>query len=407
MKKCLIFIISMIIFIVIIALGLYFSMLYTYNNNFIEFSNTEKNISSTENVEEEKKSIKVEFKKEEDKSISMAVIGDIMCHNSQYDDAFRNGVYDFSYVFEDVKPYIESADIAIGNLETTFAGKEKGYSSYPTFNTPEELAKDLKELGIDVLSTANNHSLDKGYSGIESTIDYLDIEEISHMGTYKSIEKQNEILYKQVNGLKIAFLAFTYGTNGIAIPKEKEYCINLIDKDLIKNQLELAKEGNPDIICVNMHWGIEYQEIFNEEQLDLENFLFENGVDIILGSHPHVLQPMEVKDFTMPDGTHKNVFVIYSLGNFISGQDKKNTRNSIILIMNIVKEGSTNKLKFESVEYIPIYTYTYPKYKNYKVLDLQKAIFNYENGNSPNYTKGQYETFVNELESINSRIMVK
>lgn len=407
MKKCLIFIISMIIFIVIIALGLYFSMLYTYNNNFIEFSNTEKNISSTENVEEEKKSIKVELKKEEDKSISMAVIGDIMCHNSQYDDAFRNGVYDFSYVFEDVKPYIESADIAIGNLETTFAGKEKGYSSYPTFNTPEELAKDLKELGIDVLSTANNHSLDKGYSGIESTIDYLDIEEISHMGTYKSIEKQNEILYKQVNGLKIAFLAFTYGTNGIAIPKEKEYCINLIDKDLIKNQLELAKEGNPDIICVNMHWGIEYQEIFNEEQLDLENFLFENGVDIILGSHPHVLQPMEVKDFTMPDGTHKNVFVIYSLGNFISGQDKKNTRNSIILIMNIVKEGSTNKLKFESVEYIPIYTYTYPKYKNYKVLDLQKAIFNYENGNSPNYTKGQYETFVNELESINSRIMVK
>ncbi len=406
MKKYLIFIIAITIFIGIIIFGLYFSNQYISDRNEIaELNISEEIIPNEENVIEEKEPIVVELKSEDDISISMSVIGDIMCHNSQYNDAFKNGVYDFSYVFDDIKHYIESADISVGNLETTFAGQRKGYSSYPTFNTPEVLAEDLKELGIDVLSTANNHSLDTGYSGIESTIDYLDMAGISHTGTYKSQEAQNEILFKEVNGLKIAFLSYTYGTNGITIPKGKEYCINLIDKELMQYQLDLAKEGKADIICVNMHWGIEYGNLPNEEQLDLEKFLFENGVDIILGSHPHVLQPMETKVFTMSDGTEKNVFVIYSLGNFMSGQDKTNTRNSIILNMNIVKEGNTGKLRFESVEYIPIYTYTSPKYRNYKVLDLQNAVLEYENGNPKNYTKVQYEFFKNELESVHSRIV--
>lgn len=406
MKKYLIFIIAITIFIGIIIFGLYFSNQYISDRNEIaELNISEEIIPNEENVIEEKEPIVVELKSEDDISISMSVIGDIMCHNSQYNDAFKNGVYDFSYVFDDIKHYIESADISVGNLETTFAGQRKGYSSYPTFNTPEVLAEDLKELGIDVLSTANNHSLDTGYSGIESTIDYLDMAGISHTGTYKSQEAQNEILFKEVNGLKIAFLSYTYGTNGITIPKGKEYCINLIDKELMQYQLDLAKEGKADIICVNMHWGIEYENLPNEEQLDLEKFLFENGVDIILGSHPHVLQPMETKVFTMSDGTEKNVFVIYSLGNFMSGQDKTNTRNSIILNMNIVKEGNTGKLRFESVEYIPIYTYTSPKYRNYKVLDLQNAVLEYENGNPKNYIKVQYEFFKNELESVHSRIV--
>ena len=231
----------------------------------------------------------------EDIHITMTAIGDIMCHNSQYKDAYNSntGTYDFSYVFTDINEYVNSADISIGNLETTFAGKEKGYSNYPRFNTPEQLATNLKDFGIDVVSTANNHCMDANYTGLVSTLKYLDEAGIAHTGTNETKEKQNEILVKDVNGIKIAFLSFTYGTNGIPVPTDKSFAVNLIDEELILEQIRLAKEQDPDLICTNMHWGIEYQLKQNAEQEKLADLLFENGVDIILGSHPHVLQPME------------------------------------------------------------------------------------------------------------------
>lgn len=342
-------------------------------------------------------------KKKEDSHISMSVIGDIMCHNSQYNDAYDSstGTYDFSYVFEDIKHYITSADISIGNLETTFAGKERGYSNYPRFNTPEALASNLKDLGIDVLSTANNHSMDTNYTGLVSTLKYLDQAGISHMGTYDSAEKQNQILIKEVNGIKIAFLAFTYGTNGIPVPSDKSYCINLIDEDFIINQLNLAKEQNPDLICVNMHWGIEYQTKQNSSQEKLADLLFQNGADIILGSHPHVLQPMETKTITLEDGSTKNCFVIYSLGNFMSGQTKKNTRDSIILNLNITKKADDNSISIDSVSYIPIYMFKNSSLKNkkFKILDIENSISNYENNNS-SISKSTYDTLNSELSKI-------
>lgn len=340
----------------------------------------------------------------EDKHISMSVIGDIMCHNSQYTDAYISSqdTYDFSYVFEDVKQYVSTADIAIGNLETTFAGKKRGYSNYPTFNSPEQLATNLKDFGIDVLCTANNHSLDKGYSGLTSTLEYLDKEEIAHMGTYASAQDQRKILFKEVNGIKIAFLAFTYGTNGIPVPSGKEYCINLIDEDLILQQLNLAKKENPDLICVNMHWGIEYQLTQNKEQEKLANLLFSNGVDVILGSHPHVLQPMEKKTITLEDGTTKDCFVIYSLGNFISGQTKDNTKNSVILNIEFTKHGETEKTTIDKVSYIPIYMYksSSRSTKKYKLLDIEKSISNYENGTNKSIGQSTYNTLKTELTKI-------
>ena len=322
--------------------------------------------------------VKEETPVKEDININMSVIGDIMCHDSQYKDAYLSSqdTYDFSYVFKDIQNYISSADIAVGNLETTFAGKARGYSNYPTFNTPEQLATNLKDMGIDVLTTANNHSLDKGYSGLESTLKFLDEAGISHTGTYSSAEEQNKILIKDVNGIKIAFLAFTYGTNGIPVPSGKDYCINLIDEDFIIKQLNLAKEQNPDLICVSMHWGIEYQTKQNKEQEKLADLLFNNGVDIILGSHPHVLQPMEKKTVTLEDGSTKDCFVIYSLGNFMSGQNKANTRNSVILDISLTKSGQTDKTVINSVSYTPIYMYksSAVKLKKYRILDIEKSI---------------------------------
>ena len=167
---------------------------------------------------------------EPDITINMVALGDIMCHSTNFKAAYKNGTYDFSGCFTDVQDYISNADLAISNLETTFARENRGYSGYPTFNSPASLGENLFNIGLDVVSTANNHSLDKGYSGLTSTLDELDRIGLDHMGTYRSTEEQNEILIKDVKGIKFAFLAFTYGTNGIPVPSGKEYCINLIDK---------------------------------------------------------------------------------------------------------------------------------------------------------------------------------
>ena len=336
-------------------------------------------------------------------TINMAFTGDIMCHNTIYKDAFdsSNNSYDFSYIFDDVKYNIQTADIALGNLETTFAGSSKGYSSYPTFNTPENLAYTLKKIGFDVLSTANNHCYDSGYSGIESTINYLDDADISHTGTYKSQEEQNQILIKNVKGIKIAFLSFTYGTNGIKVPNDKSYSVNLIDKNLILNQLSLAKDQDPDMICVSMHWGIEYQTSPNSKQKDLADFLFKNGADLIIGNHPHVLQSMEKRDITLDDGSHKDGFVVYSLGNFLADQNKNYTRNSAILNLNITKD-SDDKIKINSATYTPTYIYkdTSKSSNKFKILNLKNSIDSYEAGYNSNFNKNTYNTLKTELNNI-------
>lgn len=339
-----------------------------------------------------------------DITINMAVIGDIMCHGPNFKDAYNSATntYDFSTFFTQIESYISDADVAIGNLETTFAGGTKAYSGYPTFNSPVELAEDVADMGIDVLTTANNHSLDTGYNGLVNTLNELDEIGIAHTGTFRSQEEKDSILIKDVNGIKIAFLCYTYGTNGISIPSGKDYCINLIDKDLIKSQLETAKSQNPDLICVSMHWGIEYQTKQNSEQEDLADFLFENGADIILGSHPHVLQPMEKRTIELEDGTTKDGFVIYSLGNFVSNQSDKYTKDSIILNLQITKH-SNGEITIDSYDYTPIYMQNNGANatNRYEIIDLEKKIAEYESGNS-NVTKAWYDTYVSELKNITS-----
>lgn len=344
-----------------------------------------------------------------DITINMAVIGDIMCHSTNFADAYdkENNTYDFSYVFTDIKDYIQSADIAIGNLETTFAGKDVGYTGYPTFNTPEQLAQNLADLGLDVVSTANNHSLDKRYNGLVSTLDELDKVNLNHTGTYRSKEDQDKIITKNVNGINIAFLSFTYGTNGIPVPKGKEYCINLIDEDLILDQISKAKALNPDLICVSMHWGDEYKLKQNKTQEKLADFLFKNGVDIILGSHPHVLEPMEKRTITLEDGTTKDGFLIYSLGNFMSGQVIENTMNTIILQLQITKHPN-NSITIDSVEYVPIYMYDKGagQNKRYKILDINKTLKAYENGDKT-ITENLYNKLKTSKKKIESIVDIK
>ena len=343
-----------------------------------------------------------EAKKNKNSSFTMAITGDIMCHNTIYQDAKTKSKYDFSYIFDDVKYYLQTADITVGNLETTFAGSKVGYSSYPKFNTPEALAKNLKKAGFDVLSTANNHCLDTGYKGIESTIKYLDQADISHTGTYTSKKEQKTILIKNVKGIKIAFLSFTYGTNGIPIPKGKEYCVNLNTKKNISQQLKLAKQEDPDIICVSMHWGTKYETSQNKTQKELADYLFENGVDIIIGNHPHVLQPMEKRTIKLNNGTKKQGFIVYSLGNFLADQSKSYTRDTVILNLQITKKSDTNNITIDSATYTPVYIYNNKSAskKKFKLLDIEKEIESYEAGYNNDLGKYTYNTLVTELKNI-------
>lgn len=390
MKKFLIFLI-----VIVVALV---GFIYFKNSDFINYSTNDlgDNINySKDNEESQQTPVNTTF--------TMTAIGDVMCHNTQYWDAYNKetDTYDFSYVFEDIKHYIESADISIGSLETSFAGKDRVYSNYPIFNSPDALAYDLKEMGLDILSTAGNHCLDKGFSGLSRTIDVLDDAGIKHLGTYKTAEEQNQILIQEVKGVKIGFINYTYGTNGIPVPSDKEFCVNLIDKNLIKKHIKLAKEQNVDMIVACMHWGTEYRTTANPEQEELADFLFKNGVDIILGNHPHVLEQMEKRTITLEDGTTKDGFVIYASGNFICDQNAENTRNSIILNLTITKH-SDGKITIDKAEYVPILMYkgSTSKLKRMKLLDIEKSISDYENSSSTSMSQSTYNDLKKQLEKI-------
>ncbi len=339
------------------------------------------------------------------RSFTLCAIGDVMCHNTQYMDAYNKstGEYDFSYVFNDIVKYTQSPDITIGSLETSFAGSEVGYSNYPRFNSPDNLAYCLRRIGVDILSTAGNHCLDMGFSGLSKTIDVLDGYHLAHLGTYKTKEDSEKILYQYVRGTKIAFVNYTYGTNGIPLPSDKPFCVNLIDKEFIKSQLDKAKSEGAQMIVACMHWGTEYRTTANDEQKDLADFLFQNGADIILGNHPHTLEPMEKRTVTLADGTTKDGFVIYALGNFICDQNAENTRNSIILNLRITRNVD-GKISIDSATYTPIHMYKNSNATShkFKVLDIKQSIRSYEEGSDTSIGKAKYEDLKVQLQKIKS-----
>lgn len=395
-KKTILFLLIFISFMLLILIF----KIYFFNNKSKEYLHnnfSENNLQENIIEQSNKENFPITF--------TMTALGDSLCHNTQYWDAYNKetGEYDFSYVYEDIRNYTKYADITIGSLETTFAGEEKGYSNYPTFNTPDSLAVALKNIGVDVISLAGNHALDYGYTGLCRTIDVFDNVGISHLGTYKSAEEQEKLLIKDVKGVEIAFINYTYGTNGIPLPSGKEYCVNLFDKTLIKKQIEQAKEQNVDMIVACMHWGTEYRTTANSEQEELANFLFENGVDIILGNHPHVLEPMEKKTITLENGTEKEVFVVYALGNFTADQRDEITRDSAILNLTITKN-LDGKISIDKIDYVPIYMYkdSSKSRHKFKILDIEKSIYEYETGSNTTIGSTTYKNLKNQLEKIKS-----
>jgi poly-gamma-glutamate synthesis protein (capsule biosynthesis protein) len=262
--------------------------------------------------------------------LSLLFAGDIMGHDSQIASAYDQvkKTYDYSSCFQFVKPYVDSVDVAMGNLEVTLAGPP--FKGYPQFSSPDQLLVTLKNIGFDVLVTANNHCVDRGRKGLERTIMMLDSFKIQHTGTFvDSISRMNDSpLLMEKNGFRLAVLNYTYGTNGISVTRPN--IVNHLDTAIMRLDLIEAKALNPDVIIVFTHWGSEYQSLPSKGQKALTEFCFKHGAQLVIGAHPHVLQPMEWRK-------DKNQFVAYSLGNYISGQRKRYTDGGAMAYLELEK----------------------------------------------------------------------
>jgi poly-gamma-glutamate capsule biosynthesis protein CapA/YwtB (metallophosphatase superfamily) len=304
----------------------------------------------------------------EEETISTATltaVGDILIHSTVYEKAYiGDGKYDFTGMFELVKPYLSKSDIAMANQETMIGGTEIGVSTYPSFNSPYEVGDALQDSGVDLVTIANNHTLDRGETAILNALNHWDELGIPYTGAYRSEDDSIDIRTITENDITFSFLSYTYGTNGIPVPEGKEYLVNLIELERIKAEIQDAKELS-DVIVVSLHFGNEYQRLPSEEQKELATEVANAGADIIIGHHPHVLQPVEWIE--REDG--KKTFVAYSLGNFISGQrwDYKDIGGILQLTVEKVTKGDNVDITIENPGFIP----TFVIYQNFKITPME------------------------------------
>lgn len=265
--------------------------------------------------------------------LTLVFAGDLMQHQGQIDAARTPSGFDYSHCFKYVKEEINKADIAIGNLEVTLGGKP--YTGYPTFSAPDEYLQAIKDAGFDLLTTANNHCLDQGKRGLERTILMLDSLQLSHAGTYidASARARSYPLFIEQNGFRIALLSYTYGTNGIKTMAPN--VVNYIDKKQISADIDSARLRRPDAIIACMHWGNEYQSLPDKEQTSLADWLIEQGVTHVIGCHPHVVQPLELRTDSLTGQQHA---IAYSLGNFISNMTGRRTDGGLLFKLELTKD---------------------------------------------------------------------
>ena len=283
-------------------------------------------------------------------------VGDLMCHSTQFNYAHvKDDSFDFNGTFSEIKKYLRDADFTIGNFETVLAGKKKFYSGYPFFNAPDDFLLAIKEAGFDFLVNANNHAIDKGARGVERTIKKMDELGINHTGTYLSQHDRDSIRVFNINGIHLAILSYSYSTNGIPLPKGRKYIINLIDYDLIEKDIAKARNKGVDIVLVYFHFGEEYQREPNSYQKEVLNNTINAGADIIIGSHPHVVQPVDY--FKTNKANLDTGFVAYSLGNFISNQRWRYSDAGVMLKIKVSKNILTDSVYLSDVSYLPTWVF--------------------------------------------------
>ena len=399
--KVLRFLIRVLLFIIIITLGI-----ERINNNTSNKKESPNNQNPTKNENEV-------IEKSKNDKLSIIMVGDNLIHGTINEEAkinANNNGYDYKPILEYIKPIVSNYDIAYYNQETILGGKEIGVSSYPSFNSPYEVGDAMIDAGFNLVSLATNHTLDRGEKATLNSRHYWNSKEnILATGSYASLEEKNEVQISIANNITYTMLNYTYGTNGIPVPSGKNYLVNIWPvtgnnkdydtdyqnyKQQIKQDIEKVRD-KVDVLIVAMHWGIEYQTTPNDYQKDAANYLANLGVDIIIGTHPHVVQPIEWID---------NTLVIYSLGNFISAHEVVNIGNRVGLMTNIEieKDAKTKEITINNLENELLYMYYTNNYTNFKVIPFSLMNSNYLS----NY-KEVYEKYKNIVTSLDQNIKVK
>lgn len=315
--------------------------------------------------------------------------GDAMQHQAQIDAAkISNNAYSYNGCFSAIESYIKDADYAVVNFETTLGGAP--YSGYPMFCAPDSYSQALADVGFDLFLTANNHCLDRRDKGIRRTLDILDQQNIAHVGTYRNKADRDKSMpfIKDINGIKIAFLNYTYGTNGIKI--QKDVVVDCIDKAIIKKDIENARSAGAEVLCVAVHWGVEYVLLPNKTQKELADFLVGLGVDLIIGGHPHVIQPMEMR---WSKRFNKKVLLVYSLGNFISNMKTSDTRGGAMVKVKLMRDEKGNTI-VDSASYRLIFTLRPDKNSsNFKIIPVEDCVNSEQKRNCDIFVKNAENIF--------------
>lgn len=317
-------------------------------------------------IKKDKKTISKNKEKDEDKEgdytkIKAKFFGDTMAHigQVQYALAYGGGDYDFSNQFSYIKDYVKDSDLAITNYETT-SDPNREYSGYPAFNTPANYLKNIKEAGFDVVTTANNHALDTDEEGVQTTIEAIKKAGLDFVGT--KAKDSDKILYKEINGIKVAILAYTYGANGkedLLNVRDEVSSLNYLNEENVKSDIEEAKKNSADFIIVYPHWGIEYESYPTDETIKLAHEMVEWGADLVIGNHPHVVQPVEV--YKSEDG--REGIIAYALGNFISKQSLEvsgdiRVEQALSIEVTLEKDKKSGKKKLSDMKLHPLWVGT-------------------------------------------------
>lgn len=291
--------------------------------------------------------------KNENSKVTLIAVGDNLIHNTLISAGEQaDGTLDYTSLYANIKPDVEKADIAVIDQETILGGSSFEYTGYPMFNSPWEIGDAAIDAGFDIFNCATNHTMDMGWQGIEKEIEYFSGKEnVVQLGVNASESDYNKVTYYEKNGITFALLNYTYGTNDIPLPQDKPWCVNLMDKDKITKDVTEAKE-NSDFVIVFPHWGTEYSFDISDYQKQYTDLFFDLGVDLVIGCHPHVIEP--VKWITDENSDHK-MLVYYSLGNFISHQiDPENLIGGMAQVTIEKKDGDVS---ISTAKFLPVVTH--------------------------------------------------
>ena len=333
---------------------------------------------------------------ESDSIIKMSAVGDILCSDEMLSDAYNESTktYDFSHMFNNISGFINKADIVMGTMETSIIEGE-----YNEKVAPVEFARSVKNSGINLVTISHNHSLDNGVNGLKETSENLEKLGFDVFGD--KIENANAVCIKEVKNTKIAFLTYTCFIDGQEEKSKEELnCVNMYSEEQVKSDIEYAKENEAEYICVMIHWGDAISSTVSDEQKEIADFLVKNGVNLIIGSHPSVVQPMEVRKNADGD----NVFIAYSIGTYISTLSAEEARTELVLNIELRKSGKDDKVYLNKVDYTPIYMLDLGEgaLDRFQLIDMKEEAMTYTSGSAQSISRETYDKLIEGLNRLNN-----